>query len=286
MVDKHEASVQLPVKDEEPPAYSRYEDEESQARYSPYCPLPSTMNAYYQWSPPKAHTFHLCGASKEERLYLIELHSGRHNHELLGRRPGLSLHNGTSIRDPVLATMGDEYERDDMIYAFKLNTIIQLPPLQPGSRGMTNETMRAAITDDRVAAFRFSLEVGVGEKMTRERFEWRKLPRSESDAKAGGFKLVRLPISSENGREGFSSVFSSAESCEVVATLGWAKGFSSLVQAFSLRLLNSGNEMGERWTLMVLMTALRIWWLHVGGKANKAVISMAEKSHNKSSAPW
>ncbi len=58
--------------------------------------------------------------------------------------------------------------------------------------------MQALITD-RVVAFRFSIEIG--EELQREVFEWRKLGKKEiSSTQSGGFKLVRLPLESKDGK--------------------------------------------------------------------------------------
>ncbi|PGH03103.1 hypothetical protein GX51_04290 [Blastomyces parvus] len=273
---------------EDPPAYSNYAAEESQELPVPYSPFPSTMNAYYQWSPPAMKTFFLCGASKEDRLYAVQTHAGYHKKSLLGTRPGLTLHNGKSSKDPILAAAGEEAQRATSTYEFNLNSIIQLPSLQPGAGNFITEVMRGTVADDRIAAFQFAIEVGADGKMVREEFEWRKLKKGNNDSVKGrGFNLVRLGPRSKDPNQALSSSALSPPGGETVALLEWPKGLSSLIHVFSLQLKGSGesNTLGQRWALMVVMTALRLWWLHMGGRANATVIGKGEEIHSNQSVP-
>ncbi|KLJ10018.1 hypothetical protein EMPG_14574 [Blastomyces silverae] len=293
MDDQDKQTVGGPTMDaattqEDPPAYSKYTDEESQELPVPYASFPSTMQAYYQWSPPAMKTFFLCGASKDDRLYAVQTHAGYRKKSLLGTRPGLILHNGKSSKDPILAAAGEEPQRATSTYEFNLNSVIQLPPLQPGAGNFTTEIMRGAVTDDHVAAFHFAIEVGADGKMVREEFEWRKLKKGNDDVKGRGFKLVRLgPGSNKDPNQELFSSTLSPPGGETVALLEWPKGLSSLVHVFSLQLKGSGesNTLGQRWALMVVMTALRLWWLNVGGRTNTAVIGKGEEIHSNQSVP-
>ncbi|OJD17689.1 hypothetical protein AJ78_02214 [Emergomyces pasteurianus Ep9510] len=227
------------------------------------------MNAYYQWAPPAMKTFFLCGASKEERLYAVQVDAGYSNKTILGTRPGLVLHNGKSSKDPILAAAGEDSQ-------------------QATSTNYAVEIMRGAVTDEQIAAFHFAIEVGSDGKMIREEFEWRKLKKGKDDAKGRGFRLVRLgPRGSQDDCRGIFSSASFPASGETLAVIEWAKGLSSLIHVFSLQLMCSGqsNALGERWTLMVVMTALRLWWLHVGGRANAVVLARGEQIHSNQSIP-
>ncbi|KKZ67834.1 hypothetical protein EMCG_06494 [[Emmonsia] crescens] len=146
-----------------------------------------------------------------------------------------------SSKDTILTAVGEESQQATGTYAFNLNSVIQVPPLQPGASNDAVEIMRGTVTDDHIAAFHFAIEVGSDGKMTREEFRWRKLKKGNDDAKGRGFKLL----------------MSSGQS----------------------------NASGGCWALMVVMTALRLWWLHVGSRANTAVIGKGENIHNNQSIP-
>ncbi|KAK3316919.1 hypothetical protein B0H66DRAFT_605187 [Apodospora peruviana] len=61
---------------------------------------------------------------------------------------------------------------------------------------------------------------------------------------------------------------------ELVLTTAW-----SWNRLFSLELKGAGRtgELGDRWALMVVMTALRIYWLRSYGKTGKGVVRVGEK---------
>lgn len=152
---------------------------------------------------------------------------------------------------------------------------------------MVTEMMRAGNADDHIAAFRFSIEVD--KKMKREGLEWRRIKKGDnSNAKSGGFKLVRLSsgsAASNNGSssQGLSKASAAGDSHETVAVLAWTTNWIGSTNGFSLQLDGSGKSglLGERWTLMTVMTALRILILHTTGRANKVVIGVGEKIQAK-----
>ncbi|OJD09427.1 hypothetical protein ACJ73_10326 [Blastomyces percursus] len=161
-------------------------------------------------------------------------------------RPGLILHNGKSSKDSILAAAVEEPQRATSTYEFNLNS------------------------------------VGDDGKMVREEFEWRKLKKGNDDVKG----RATWPWLYWSNQELGSSVLSPPGG-ETVALLEWPKGLSSLVYVFSLQLTGSGdsNALGQRWALMVVMTALRFWWLNVGGRANTAVIDKGKEIHHNQSVP-
>jgi hypothetical protein len=57
----------------------------------------------------------------------------------------------------------------------------------------------------------------------------------------------------------------------------------SLNHLFTLELKGAGRtgELGERWTLMVAMTALAIHWQRYYGKTNKTMVSAAQNFDGK-----
>ncbi|KAI1421669.1 hypothetical protein F5Y12DRAFT_766366 [Xylaria sp. FL1777] len=250
-----------------------------------YCPFPPVMKVYYQWNLAGLNTFHVCGENQQDRLFAVRVHTGYSMSEPLGERQGLYLYDGPTTKDPLLAAVGD----DSVLFRslpVNNNSCIYLPARK--TRGLTEEMMRAYITTDKHAAFRFSVEVGSGLKMHRQAFEWRNITKSEVDdsAEHGGFKLF---FSSENpeqnvpngesSRQGAHTSSAAASDDEVLAILEWRRFLTSPKHPFDLKLAGSGlsGKLSERWTLMVLVTALRLWELHARGKSQKGSVAIAEK---------
>jgi hypothetical protein len=99
----------------------------------------------------------------------------------------------------------------------------------------------------------FSIEVEASGR--RERFEWRHSHGAEVDSLGGrgqGWKLVRLEASSAGGAR-------TSDGREVVAA--WANASMSLTKTLNFQFFNSGANgmLGERWAVMAVITALRIW---------------------------
>ncbi|KAI0154836.1 hypothetical protein GGR57DRAFT_465160 [Xylariaceae sp. FL1272] len=250
-----------------------------------YCRLPAVMKVYYQWNL-SGREDSVCGSDERDRLFAVEAHTGRSMSGPLGNRQGFHLYNGTSTKLPILAAAGEE----SALGGFALNNISRI--LLPGfeSKGLVTEMMRAYTTPklDHGVAFRFSVETGTGEEMRRETFEWRKVKKGERDEsmKNGGFKLFRLGFCEDNAGTGDSSqsvLDQAAGAQEVVAVFPWRGCLSSPKHPFDLELVGKdrSDTMGERWTLMVLTTALRIWVMHLHGKTHRGPLAVAEKVQGK-----
>lgn len=274
-----------------PPSYENQPSTSHTATSSPYRQFPPVMNAYYQWQSIK--TFNLCGTTKEDPLCVVEMHTGFSGTPPLGLKPGLLLHNGMSTKDPILAVAGDESQFAARVYAFNANSIIMLPPLdsRASHQAMTTEVMRPSATSNNGVAFAFSIEVG--EKLKRERFEWRKIKKGDDhEGSPGGFKLLRLSAGSKKSdpsADGSSSsrIDSSSsltgDECEIVALMTLTRSWAKIKHPFSLELTGSAlsGALGERWALMVVITALRLWALNGNGRATKNVIATGEKLRAK-----
>ncbi|KFX89845.1 hypothetical protein V490_06781 [Pseudogymnoascus sp. VKM F-3557] len=272
-----------------PPSYEKQASNNHATTSSPYGQFPPVMNAYCEWNVLKS--FNLCGATKEDRLYVVDIHTGYSAKGPLGSKAGIILHNGLSTKDPILAAAGDESMFAAHIFAFNVNSIIMLPPLEDDRarhRAMTTEMMRPSAMSKDGIAFIFSVEVG--EKLRRERFEWRKFKKGDGgdEASPGGFKLLRLPSSPKNtdsNTGGSSKSKGNGDSLltgndgEVVAVLTLTRSWAKLKHPFSLELTGSAlsGALGERWTLMTVITAIRMSMLDINGRASKISISMSEK---------
>ncbi|KAJ5496559.1 hypothetical protein N7463_008546 [Penicillium fimorum] len=251
-----------------------------------YGSLPSTMNVHGQWT--KWKSLNLCGASAKDRLCLIEMQTGYSGKAPLGMRTGFLLRNGMSSKDPLLAAAGDESQG---LHAFNPDGIVFLPPLDPDPKSdrMDTEVMRAGPGANNDITFHFSIEVG--EKQRREEFSWRKVKKGDDGAKRNGFKLVRLSSGQQTSQPNGSSSVQNLGSFspplpgkdgETVAFLGWVMAFPSMTHAFTLELVDGqSGALGARWTLMVIVTAIRLYTLHVKGKTSKFVVDMGKKNLGK-----
>jgi len=164
--------------------------------------------------------------------------------------------------------------------------------------------------------FHFVIEVGVNMR-EREEFEWvdasglvgrrsnEKTPPATTQDSGGGssasaaadpdktkgtrFVLLRCPwpsrtVSSNRGSESAPSsslkpADDSPDQGQILAELVFANAMS-WNRLLSLELKGAGRtgELGDRWALMVVMTALRIYWLRSYGKTGKGFVRVGEKA--------
>ncbi|KAJ5319085.1 hypothetical protein MYU51_013871 [Penicillium brevicompactum] len=242
------------------------ENEETLMTSSRYGNLPSIMNVHAQWT--KWKSMNLCGMDAKDRLCLIEMQSGYSGRAPLGMRTGFLLRDGMSINDPLLAAAGDESRG---LHAFNPDGIVFLPPLDPHSKSdaMDTELIRAKTGTNNDIAFHFSIEVGEAEK--REDFVWRKVKKGDGQGRKNGFKLVQISVNQQSSS-------SSPEDGDTVAFLEWVVTWPSLTHAFTLELVRGrSEEFGRRWALMVTVTAMRLYTLHVKGKTSKTMVDMGKR---------
>ena len=260
-------------------------------------PFPAVMNFYSHWGQFK--TGDLCGATEADRLYLVEVHTGYSGSGPLGTKPGLLLHNGMSKTDPILAAAGATSQWGARVYSFTNESII-LMPLVGHTEDFVQERMRASTGAAKQVTFFFSIEVNHRvdsgrQEVRRERFEWRKVEKGTDDtAKEGGFKLVTAASSAANGKPSANMSCPSSSSAasspsspaatdnhDVLAFLIWGKSsfMAKSQQILALKLLGRGQsgELGERWTLMVVMTALQLWSLRLKGNTAKSFVAAGER---------
>lgn len=128
--------------------------------------------------------------------------------------------------------------------------------------------------------FLYVVEIHHGLKMkSRQQFEWRKLTgKDKANTQPNRFILVWPPPSSISA----SSSSSAHEESEILADLTFCN-VMSVNHFFVLELKGAAasGEMGDRWTLMVVVTALRLYWLRCYGKTNKAVVGLGQKLRGK-----
>ena len=95
----------------------------------------------------------------------------------------------------------------------------------------------------------------------------------------GGFRPVSVSaIDCEGSSDQGTSA--SGEDHDALAIFSWRRFLTSPKHPFDLTFLGDRlfKTMGNRWTLLVLMTALRLWMLHLHGKTNRGSVAAAEKA--------
>ncbi|KAI0837368.1 hypothetical protein F5Y06DRAFT_304756 [Hypoxylon sp. FL0890] len=190
------------------------------------------------------------GEHQATPLYTVTLHSG------WSGQPDVVLHNGPSDQRPPLAGVKGN--------AWSTSATVTLRPIPGSGLDAAEEKMQVSGGFGH-STFVFSIEVGVGSAARRETFEWRHSSGSAVkglDARSSGWKLVRLATGAPGGVEGGNFVkggVTAGDGKEVVAVWAWASG--SLTKKLKFQFLGSGANgvLGERWAIMAVITALRIW---------------------------
>jgi hypothetical protein len=233
------------------------------------------MNLYANYSGviKATKTYKLCGATAQDILYLVEVHFGYTPRGPLNFRRGLYLRNGTRFRDPILAAAGEVVRFPFLFNLFETNTAVLMPPLdlERNPTDKVTELLHATTTAEHSVAFRFAIEVGV-KRMEREMFEWRKA----KDGEKTRYSLYRLEAAESAPTSSAAPLVGGA--AEVLAELRFGN-VASFNHLFTLELKGDGltGELGDRWTLMVVMTALDILWLRYYGRTNQKMVSVAHK---------
>lgn len=163
-------------------------------------------------------------------------------------------------------------------------------------RNMVPEMMVARPIGEEGIGYRFSIEVGE-EKKRRETFEWRQGLKGwvPGETSSTGFRLIRIDSSSASAsnpqtwqetKGGSSSKGTSNGSLlgtrvegEVVAVVTFKTWSAPLTK---LRFVGSGRGgshgvLGQRWALMVLVTALRLWFLRTFSGVDRKRYEKGEK---------
>ncbi|KAF3013933.1 hypothetical protein E8E14_002645 [Neopestalotiopsis sp. 37M] len=193
-------------------------------------------------------TYYL-GEHGNQPLYIVKTHTG------FSGQPDVVLHSGPSETSPPLAGVsGNTLSR---------SATVELPPL-PGS-GPNAAEEDLDFSGWSFGTYTFSIEVGSTGR--REPFEWRHSHGNEVDSLGGsssGWKLVRVNTDAPGGGSDKGSHFvgggpQSSDAKEVVAV--WSNARMSMSKELNFQFLGSGvtGALGERWAVMAVITALRIW---------------------------
>ncbi|KAM0808331.1 hypothetical protein AB5N19_08674 [Seiridium cardinale] len=255
--------------EEAPPPYSEGPAGTSSA--SAVLPQPSTSQTQpkqnYQAGPPvqinrqfpiafsvyHGSTFsrtYALGEHQAQPLYAISTHTG------WSGQPDVVLHSGPSDSSPPLAGVDAG--------TFSRSATVELPPLPASRLAAAQEPLNFSGFSNGTHGF----TIEVGSTGRREPFEWRHSHGTEVDLLGGssaGWKLIRLATDAPggegagNGAHFVGGGSQSSDGKEVVAV--WSNARMSMSKILNFRFLGSGatGVLGERWAVMAVITALRIW---------------------------
>ncbi|OQD63898.1 hypothetical protein PENPOL_c008G00510 [Penicillium polonicum] len=220
--------------------------------------FPPAMNGYFQWK--LTTTFHL-GPTADEKLYAVSTPA-----TVFNNKPTIVLHDGPTNKHPVMATaQGDKWGRSRPV-------AITLPP-RPGSQHQ-DSIVEQVIPGGSLKHFSPShmFEISVGPKgTTRERFEWRKSHGNEIKELVGfsyGWKLVRLtgPVNNVAGSRKERARGYTSDGLEIVALIAHNASWS-MTKGFRFAFMGAGltGTMGENWEVVVVTSALQLWFIDVQG---------------------
>ncbi|KAK2689494.1 hypothetical protein QWA68_012243 [Fusarium oxysporum] len=234
---------------------------------SSYVPLPKTLIAHYQLS---YRNFHL-GDESDKKIFAASVYAGVTGVGI--NRFCILIHNGPSAKDKVLAAAGEPYKSNSTALQFK--SLINLSPVlsqenivKTGDSTVAMEDMSARLLEDgRTVTFPFSIfteristadtkgkQEDTNGDFHQEHFEWRMTAKDEILDKnyAHEYKLFRLQPP--------AAICSSVASDKAVAITSF-KRLMSLTKPFRMMFVDVEAQYcpKERWRLMALITALRIW---------------------------
>ncbi|KAJ5179980.1 hypothetical protein N7492_003190 [Penicillium capsulatum] len=218
--------------------------------------FPPTLNGYFQWK--LTTTIHL-GPTAEEKLFAVSTHSTFFN------KPSIELHDGPTTKDPVMASVrGDKWGRNR---PFTITL-----PVRPG--GSHQEDIMITMTPSSSTmhpTFSFDLTVG-GKGRVPERFEWRKSQGNEikelATGTSYGWKLLRQsgPSRGVGGSRRERDQGMSSDGLEILALIAHNASWS-MTKGFRIALMGTGltGTLGETWEIVVMVSALQLWYLDYQG---------------------
>ncbi|KAI2625723.1 hypothetical protein GGR54DRAFT_592732 [Hypoxylon sp. NC1633] len=207
-------------------------------------------------------------------LVPLNFQLGEHAHELrftvtidplTPKTPLLLLHDGTKPGQILAMISKPELRRGIYESVIQINAATLHP-----THGGLNPTTFVMACQRQVThnLYQFSVQLGSGPEPHKEKFEWRSTRGTEINAMfkhAKGYKLVRMGTEGPGGKRGSRQDGQSSDGKEIVAV--WAT--QSLIpgnlipggKPFKFELCGSGKDgsLGERFIIIALVTALKIW---------------------------
>ncbi|CAN6614509.1 hypothetical protein TRVA0_005S04192 [Trichomonascus vanleenenianus] len=204
---------------------------DSQAAAAAPPTFPDIIHLYYKNSMRSVHI--TLGEHKATPKYFVSIDTNWWGH--------ITLYNGPSKEYPPVATAVSNKFND--------NSIITLPDLLGSGEGKVQEELRCHHKFLK-SQFDFSIWVKDGQGYHRETFRWRKAKRAELkglvESHWSGWKLVRF----EGDEEGDAPFALWNDDSVMKGTKG-----------ATFRFVGKGaaGEMGSLWSLMAILTWLRVW---------------------------
>lgn len=246
-----ERQTPQPFEEDYPPSY--YEASQDvwpgpSVRHTPAAPpasasnlnqqFPTEFNLYHSSSAPKNFTL---GQHQDQPFYSVSTRSG------LSSDPDVVLHSTIHPSSQPLATAKFKTFSSDIICA--------LPPVSHKNVLPTDIRMDAGSGVTRSWSFAVEISNGNG-GLARSTFEWQQLSGEEVTTLSGpgtGFKLVHT------ARPGSGAGPRAGDGNEVVAFFSTTA--MSATEKMQFRFVGSGEAgiLGERWSVMAVISALGIW---------------------------
>lgn len=268
---------------------------------APYHPFPAAFNLYHQKSKSGRSLVYTLGEHDSEPLYTLTIHSGISGNPSLvlhnGPDPGApalasadkepgqeSFANkftgrASLITLPALPNFGRPTTEEPLEnhvtlsgagYAFSLEVQRGALGAITGAATDNDGVVGAAGTGNGNDHDKKGDDDKAAHQWTRERFEWRKSRGNEVkqlDKLNSGWKLVRIHSEADGvgGTRRARDAGASSDGKELVAVFAEVSGWSTS-KVVKFKFLGSGatGEMGARWSLMAVMTALRVWDMQNG----------------------
>ncbi|KAJ0336437.1 hypothetical protein COL922a_007979 [Colletotrichum nupharicola] len=269
---EHKAELGSSAPGVAPPAYTPFDTAASSSSSSatqgpfqmspsttPYQPFPSSMSAYYRLKITR--TFHL-GDSNNHKLFAVSSWSGSSS-----KSPGIPCiirHKGPNPEDPVLALHDSAISGGISLWKGKG---------RKEEKHATEDLRPVIFSGSHVDSFRFSIEVPQPDneagtsRLLREDFEWRRTSKDGLNGYNNGFELFRLK-SGIQPEKTTGDVGGSEPEGEALAAILF-KGSLSVNKPFYFEFKGTGliGELGYRWSVMSIMTGIRIWFLFFAHRA-------------------
>ncbi|KAI1074860.1 hypothetical protein F5B20DRAFT_562099 [Whalleya microplaca] len=181
-------------------------------------------------------------------------------------QPNLILHDGPSADSPPLGT-GERHKT----FTGGVHSVITLPG--SGSGMSPEEPLRTLVSWPHIS-YAFDVDVGTASpgdlgRLRRETFEWRHSAGSAVGllgAATTGWKLIRTTTDPPPGVRADEWAFNgggefSSDGKEIVAVWADSRRNPAADRVMKFRFLGTGasGTLGERWSVMAVMSALRMW---------------------------
>ncbi|KAJ5724276.1 hypothetical protein N7488_002311 [Penicillium malachiteum] len=217
------------------------------------------MKGYFQWDNISTSTFHIGATKKKSKLFAVSTFSNSYSDN-----PSVTLHDGATHDDPILATFTANKRKRNKPGIFHL-------PVHPPS--FYEMGIVKTMTPHWQGKFRawgpvWSFSAPITTDGTQEEsFEWRCSRGKEVEEIATGYldgwKLVRVsgPKRGRGGPRRQRDFGFTSDGLEIVAVVAHNPS-SCMAKSLRLAFMGTGltGELGEVWEIMTVVSALQLWY--------------------------